>query len=72
MIAELQDERHKLDEAIEALERLSAGQTRRRGRPSRSSEQDSNDGSSISHKPGESSRARASSENVIAKPDSSN
>lgn len=35
MIAELQDERHRLDEAIEALERLSVGQNRRRGRPSR-------------------------------------
>jgi hypothetical protein len=36
MIAELQDERHRLDEAIEALERLSAGnRSRRRGRPAR-------------------------------------
>ena len=36
MIAELQDERNRLDEAIEALERLSAsGKTRRRGRPAR-------------------------------------
>ena len=35
MIAELQDEKYRLDEAIEALERLSAGQNRRRGRPGR-------------------------------------
>ena len=36
MIAELQDERRRLDEAIEALERLSAGdKRRRRGRPAR-------------------------------------
>ena len=35
MIAELQAERNRLDEAIEALERLSAGQARRRGRPPR-------------------------------------
>lgn len=33
MIAELQAERHRIDEAIEALERLSAGKPRRRGRP---------------------------------------
>jgi hypothetical protein len=33
MIAELQDERHRLDEAIEALERLSASSKSRRGRP---------------------------------------
>jgi CRISPR/Cas system-associated protein Cas7 (RAMP superfamily) len=33
MIAELQAERHRIDEAIEALERLSAGKARRRGRP---------------------------------------
>jgi hypothetical protein len=33
MIAEIQEERHRLDEAIEALERLSAGKARRRGRP---------------------------------------
>ncbi len=36
MIAELQDERRRLDEAIEALERLSVGtRERRRGRPAR-------------------------------------
>jgi hypothetical protein len=35
MIAELQAERARLDEAIEALERLSAGKARRRGRPPR-------------------------------------
>lgn len=34
MIAELQDELHRLDEAIEALERLSSGSgQKRRGRP---------------------------------------
>ena len=33
MIAELQAERQRLDEAITALERLSAGKARRRGRP---------------------------------------
>ncbi len=33
MIAELQAERQRLDEAIQALERLSAGNARRRGRP---------------------------------------
>ncbi len=33
MIAELQGERQRLDEAIQALERLSAGKARRRGRP---------------------------------------
>lgn len=32
MIAELQAERQRLDEAIVALERLSAGKLRRRGR----------------------------------------
>lgn len=32
MIAELQAERNRLDEAIAALERLSAGKIRRRGR----------------------------------------
>ena len=35
MIAELQAERGRLDQAIVALERLSAGQSRRRGRPPR-------------------------------------
>lgn len=33
MIAELQAERQRIDEAIQALERLSAGKIRRRGRP---------------------------------------
>ncbi len=33
MITELQAERQRLDEAIQALERLSAGKARRRGRP---------------------------------------
>ena len=33
MIAELQAERQRVDEAILALERLSAGNPRRRGRP---------------------------------------
>ena len=33
MIAELQDEKDRLDEAILALERLAAGKNRRRGRP---------------------------------------
>jgi hypothetical protein len=33
MIGELQAERQRLDEAIQALERLSAGKIRRRGRP---------------------------------------
>lgn len=33
MIVELQAERQRLDEAIDALERLSAGKLRRRGRP---------------------------------------
>jgi hypothetical protein len=39
MIAELQDEKFRLDEAIEALERLT-GQvsTRRRGRPAKSAD----------------------------------
>lgn len=35
MIAELQAERQCLDEAIHALERLSAGEVRPRGRPAR-------------------------------------
>lgn len=35
MISELQSERQRLDEAIQALERLSAGKNRRRGRPPR-------------------------------------
>ena len=35
MISELQSERQRLDEAILALERLSAGKNRRRGRPPR-------------------------------------
>jgi hypothetical protein len=35
MIAELQTEKTHLDEAIQALERLSAGKLRRRGRPPR-------------------------------------
>jgi hypothetical protein len=33
MISELQAEKQRLDEAIQALERLSAGKLRRRGRP---------------------------------------
>lgn len=33
MIAELRDEKNRLDEAIEALERLSMGTAKRRGRP---------------------------------------
>lgn len=33
MIAELRDEKQRLDEAIEALERLSMGTAKRRGRP---------------------------------------
>jgi hypothetical protein len=35
MIAELQTEKERLDEAIWALERLSTANTRRRGRPPR-------------------------------------
>ena len=35
MISELQAEKAQLDEAIQALERLSAGKLRRRGRPPR-------------------------------------
>jgi hypothetical protein len=35
MIADLQTEKERLDEAILALERLSTANTRRRGRPSR-------------------------------------
>lgn len=35
MIAELQTEKERLDEAILALERLSTANTRRRGRPIR-------------------------------------
>jgi hypothetical protein len=35
MITELQAEKTRLDEAIVALERLSAGKLRRRGRPPR-------------------------------------
>lgn len=35
MIAELQTEKERLDEAILALERLSTTNSRRRGRPSR-------------------------------------
>jgi hypothetical protein len=35
MIAELRAEKSRLDEAIQALERLSAGAIRRRGRPPR-------------------------------------
>jgi hypothetical protein len=35
MITELRLEKERLDEAILALERLVAGKTRRRGRPSR-------------------------------------
>ena len=35
MITELQAEKMRLDEAIQALERLSAGKIRRRGRPPR-------------------------------------
>ncbi len=33
MITELQDEKQRLDQAIEALERLSTGSHKRRGRP---------------------------------------
>jgi hypothetical protein len=33
MIAELQAERQRIDDAIEALDRLMAGKPRRRGRP---------------------------------------
>ncbi len=35
MIAELQTEKQRLDEAIQALERLSLADSRRRGRPPR-------------------------------------
>jgi hypothetical protein len=35
MIAELQAEKERLDEAIQALERLTAGKIKRRGRPPR-------------------------------------
>ncbi len=35
MISELEAEKHRLDEAILALERLSAGKATRRGRPPR-------------------------------------
>ena len=35
MITELQAEKARLDEAIQALERLTAGKLRRRGRPPR-------------------------------------
>jgi hypothetical protein len=35
MIAELQAEKERLDAAIEALERLTAGKIKRRGRPPR-------------------------------------
>ncbi len=42
MITELQDERQRLDEAIEALERLSTGaHNQRRGRSPRSKPEDS-------------------------------
>lgn len=45
MIAELQEEKHRLDEAIEALERLTGTMTsRRRGRPARSSDMELSDG----------------------------
>lgn len=40
MIAELQTEKQRLDEAILALERLSTSNTRRRGRPSRWSKEE--------------------------------
>jgi hypothetical protein len=33
MLAELRQERNQLDEAIQVIERLAAGQGRRRGRP---------------------------------------
>jgi hypothetical protein len=42
IIAELQDERDRLDEAIEALERLVSGKARRRGRPPNWLKQQSN------------------------------
>ena len=49
MIVELQSERQRLDEAIEALERLSTGNLKRRGRPPRwlkdETEQNGSDGS---------------------------
>ncbi|HEY3936031.1 MAG TPA: hypothetical protein VGL97_01270 [Bryobacteraceae bacterium] len=35
MITELQAEKERLDEAIQALEKLTAGKIRRRGRPPR-------------------------------------
>jgi len=41
MIAELQAERDRLDEAILALERLSVSNARRRGRPPRWSREES-------------------------------
>jgi len=38
MIAELQAEKERLDEAIQALERLAANKVRRKGRPPRREE----------------------------------
>jgi hypothetical protein len=40
MIAELQAEKQRLDEAIAALEQLSLPKIRRRGRPTKSSEEE--------------------------------
>ena len=58
MIAELQEERNRLNEAIEALERLSVGQTRRRGRPPRSLSEDTDSQSPAESKKPEPSLAK--------------
>ena len=52
MISELEAEKQRLDEAILALERLSAGKASRRGRPPRWLDEESNDapsGDNLAH-----------------------
>ena len=55
MIAELQAEKQRLDEAIQALERLSAGKAgrvRRRGRPPRWLKEEMQQSAAVSSTPG--------------------
>ena len=57
IITELQAEKHRLDEAIEALERLAAVKISRRGRPPKSLKQEKHrEVGTASSKPGKSTR----------------
>jgi hypothetical protein len=53
MIAELQTEKQRLDEAIQALERLSSTNSRRRGRPPRWAKEEREATSALDREEGE-------------------